>query len=128
MGATGLQVHCCANVESARLELGDNPPQLILLGADLLKSNPAICRTFRSCASRTRLPILLLVPQHHQDLSACLCTSEVDDFIRLPFLDDELQVRVLMHLKRVAKTPIEELPQVDYRFLAGISNLANSGA
>ena len=68
----------------------------------------------------------MLIPETHADLGSSLYSTEADDFVCFPFKDEELLVRVLSRLNPKEQPRITELPRVDYRFLAAISNLANT--
>ncbi len=126
LGAAGLQVFCCADLEAASSQIRKQRPGVVLLGADLATTDPSCCQQLRSCAPETRLPIILLVPASLTDLGSCLCSSAADDFVCSPFLEEELLVRVLSRLGTSDQPQVADLTSVDYRFLAGLSNLANS--
>ncbi len=126
LGAAGLQVHCCGDLISATSQIRRLRPGVILLAAGLIISEPTICQQLRSCVSESRLPIILLVPPHQTDLESCLCSSDADDFVCSPFQSEELLVRVLSQIKPQIQPQVAALPSVDYRFLAGISDLANA--
>jgi len=127
LGEAGLRVQCCNDLSTASPLIRQQRPQLILLSAELAKSDTTICRQLRSCAPEIRLPIILLVPPYHTDLGPYLCSSKADDFICFPFNTEELLVRVLSRINSKEQDQVSDLPSVDYRFLAGISNLANTG-
>ncbi|MCF6179072.1 MAG: ATP-binding protein [Geopsychrobacter sp.] len=126
LGAAGLRVFCCQEREEACEQIREQRPQLVLLDASLAQENTTFCQQLRSCAPEVHLPIILLVPPQHRDLGSCLCSSDADDFVCFPLQDEELLVRVLSRVNQEKKPFIKDLPRVDYRFLAGISKLANS--
>ncbi len=126
LGEAGLRIQCCDDLLTASEQIRQQRPQLVLLDAALAKSDPACCQILRSCAPETHLPIILLVPPYHTDLGSWLCSSDADDFVCSPFQGEELLARVLSRIKPEEKSRVADLPRVDYRFLAGISNLANS--
>ncbi len=126
LGEAGLRVGYCSDIESACEQIRLKRPRLILLDAQLLRSNHGACRKLRQCAPELRLPIILIVPPAFPDISDLFCGCDADDFLCFPFKDDELLLRVLMRSANRGQQKVEQMAQVDYHFLADISNLANT--
>jgi signal transduction histidine kinase len=126
LGEAGLRVQCCGDLVSASNQIGQQRPQLILLDAMLAKGDPTLCRRLRSCAPEIQLPIILIVQPDQTDLESCLLSTAADDFVCSPFKKEELLFRVLSRINLQEQPQTVGLPQVDHRFLAGLSKLANS--
>lgn len=123
----GLHSNWLPDVESAYESIRSSRPDLILLDGELARGNPALCDRLRRCSPEKKLPIILLVPQDPHDISAYLCGTGADDYICQPWSAVELQARIMLRLSGKFKKPPAPMPIVDYRFLAGLSNLAVSG-
>lgn len=109
---------------SACQAVRDKRPDLILLAADLLLAQPDLCRRLRAACPESFLPIILLIPPGGQGLNHYLGGARVDDFVCLPFSAEELQARMLLRLPGSKQPSVRSLPEVDFSFLARLSNLA----
>jgi len=110
--------------DSACQAISNKCPDLILLDADLLLTQHDLCQRFRSLRPESFLPIILLIPQSGDEINHYLCGAKVDDYICQPFSAADLQARILFRLSSPHKKTIRPLPEVDFTFLAGLSNLA----
>ncbi len=125
LGEAGLRMQFSHDGKSACALIRQQRPSVVLLDAHLAQSDPTICRQLRACAPETTLSIILLVPPSYSNLGSYLCSCDADDFICFPFQGEELLARVLKRINQDDQVSVDELPQIDYRFLAGISKLAN---
>lgn len=126
LGETDLRIQLCDDFDAASQLIRKQRPQLVLIDAHLIKTNPRFCSQLRSSSPGPRFPVILLVPPRFAGLSGLMCSREADDFLTFPFQDEELLVRVFNRIDDTVSPPAEELPHIDYHFLAGISKLANS--
>lgn len=126
LGEVGLQIHFCTDIASACDLARRFRPAVVLLDAVIAREDLKACHKLRRCVPEYHLPILLLVPLSYTDIASCLCSSEADDFLCCPFQREELLARVLARVDDVESRYVESFTQIDYRFLAGLSNLANA--
>lgn len=126
VGEVGLQIHFCTDISTACNMAHRFRPAVVLLDAGIARENLNACRKLRRCVPEYHLPILLLVPLSHIDISSCLCSSEADDFICSPYQREELLARVLAKIDGISSRNVESFTQIDYQFLAGLSHLANA--
>jgi|GEM_PF-1770663 len=122
----GLKSEWSTSADTARQAILSSRPDLILLDADLVLNDPALCGKLRRCCPTKYLPIILQIPQDSQDVSCYLCGTEADDYICQPYSKDELQSRMLLRLSGQHKKSVPAITTVDYSFLAGLSHLAVS--
>ena len=54
--AAKLQVLCHTTLDAASGQIRSQRPDLVLLGADLAKTDPTFCQQLRSCAPGERIP------------------------------------------------------------------------
>ena len=117
----------CDCLESAIQAIEKRRPDLVLLDGDMVLQDPALAAKLRRCSPDVHLQTLLFIPPKHQDISRFFSRTEVDDFLCQPFSADELRARLIWRLPGQPKKPVASLAQVDFGFLAGLSNLAISG-
>ncbi len=98
-------------------------PDLILLDGSLVLENPAACRELRNCSPEVYLPIILLLPENLEEISRYFCGSAANDYVRWPYAADELQSRIMLRLVTCEQRHVQAMPNVDFQFLAGLSNL-----
>ncbi len=99
-------------------------PDLILLDANLHLSQPDLCHKLRSAQPDVFLPIILLLPHNATEISRYLLNATIEDYICQPFSSSDLLARVKLRLAQLQKKTVRSLPEVDFTYLASLSNLA----
>jgi len=124
--ALGYHRATASGLDSACQAIHKQIPDLVLLDADLIRQSPDLCQNLRRSCPDRHLPILLLISKTLKNLAGFLSETGVDDYLLHPFTPEEFQARLMLRLPRQTKGSVPSLAQIDFSFLAGLSNLAVS--
>jgi putative two-component system response regulator len=99
LGDMGWEIEVATSAEDLKLALAENPPQVLILGADLPEADGfELCQTLKRQADRHEPRVIMVTDQHDSDQQLRAFQAGADEILTMPISRVQLVLRVQAQL------------------------------